>query len=158
MGYAASVAEGSRGIDRDAPFHGMTPRWLGAVDGVDPNGVSSAITPLRVEKRERGSAYVSQCHGARWSGDRVFVDATARPPRQGRDRTAADRRRYFDARLTPSFAHTVPEMAQTIEMDTDVAGSARTIHSCRPRGGTASFGGQLSEGTGTDPMIQKKRD
>jgi len=51
-------------------------------------------------------------------------------------------------------------MAQTIkrDADADVVGSARTIHSCLSRGGTASFGGQLSEGSGTDPMIQKKRD
>ncbi len=80
MGYAASIADGRRGIDRDAPFHGMTPRRSSAVDGVDPNGVFSVMTPFRAGMRERDSAYVSQCHGDRWSGDLICVGAAARPP------------------------------------------------------------------------------
>lgn len=104
MGYAASMADGRRGIDRDAPFHGMTPRWSNAVDGVDPNGVFSATTPFGAGMRERDSAYVSQCHRDRWSGDRICVGAVARPPGQGRGSTAADRGRLS----TRVWVHRLP--------------------------------------------------
>ena len=156
MGYAASMADGRRGIDRDAPFHGMTPRWSNAVDGVDPNGVFSATTPFQAGMRERDSAYVSQCHADIWSGDPICVGAMSRPPGQGRGSTAVDRGRRFDARLGPSFADTVPETVQSMEMDADAVSSAHAINSCRPRSETVSFGGTLFEGTVTDPMIHKR--
>ncbi len=156
MGYAASMANGRRGIDRDAPFHGMTPRWSSAVGGVDPNGVFSVMTPFRAGMRERDSTYVSQCHRDRWSGDRICAGAAARPPERGRGSTAADRGPHFDARLGPSFADTVPGTVQAMEMDAETVSSARTINSRRPRSETVSFGGRSFEGTVTDPMIHRR--